>query len=383
MKQADYINKRDVARIVSKVDEKELLEQCKVWLEEKESMTKGSIQSYISYQRKLDEEIFVDWQLNNSDETDYLLRLIFLIKENKEDEAKQIIETLDAYLTELLNNAKNSGSVNGYTSKEYTNWRSGWRKFATFLFSKWEISCDVQECLGQQISATIATEYDTNRLWQETIEQTISKEHTELNAAKRLEEQSRKVIKKECYEELFNKFAHRLRTQDRPGVLPIRSIVTLFNSYKQDIICSNYINLWFTHSLEKMLVYAENEIFTFKDIQYINLIADGSVMVSIDGKGTKQMFTHTKNGNLVPMKATELSDISIEHQQPITKFIKDNADKLRILPLTEEKIEEFKNNDDNNKKVEFLLSLIFDLDFIAREIQLELMQKSENTNPGH
>lgn len=111
-------------------------------------------------------------------------------------------------------------------------------------------------------------------------------------------------------------------------------------------------------------------------------------MVTIKNKGSKQLFTRTRSGEFAPMEAKDLSDISIEHQPAISKFLKDNDEELRILPLSKEKMNRFdeSNQDDGEKNdyrnAQFLLNIIFDLDFIAKNIQLELMQRNQNVNPG-
>ncbi|MFC2471736.1 MAG: hypothetical protein ACFNVI_10100 [Lachnoanaerobaculum gingivalis] len=138
-----------------------------------------------------------------------------------------------------------------------------------------------------------------------------------------------------------------------------------------------------------MLVYTSNdEKHLFKDVESISIREDKSVMVTIKNKGSKQLFTRTRSGEFAPMEAKDLSDISIEHQPAISKFLKDNDEELRILPLSKEKMNRFdeSNQDDGEKNdyrnAQFLLNIIFDLDFIAKNIQLELMQRNQNVNPG-
>ena len=75
-------------------------------------------------------------------------------------------------------------------------------------------------------------------------------------------------------------------------------------------------------------------------------------------------------------KNKDLRDISIEHLTPITSYLKDNLDKLPALKTVVEK------GEINAHDEELLIDLIFDLDFLARTLELELMQSDYNVNPG-
>ena len=484
-----YRNGRNAKREVYKINKKDLLTLYKLWLIENKEVAEGSVPTYMSFIEVLDYYVFVDWQLDNSYEDDYLLQLVNAIRENQEAKAKQIIDGLDDYLTELINQAKNSDTVSKFPHKYYSDLRSGWRKFSKYLLSEQSLSHITKEDTEQQIPSVInfkewlieeegftpdsastyssrvlniqkmlfdklklenvitvvqgtafkepevvetmminlidiveeevkeglpitnwkenvaqsslatikkyrdfilfiASEYGTNRKWKEVIDQTIEQKDTDLNSVKQLVDKSFGAVKCANHDKLFNIFSLRLRTQERTS-LPIKDIIRLLNSNKHDTICSNYSRRWFVDSLEKMLVYTSNdEKHLFKDVESISIREDKSVMVTIKNKGSKQLFTRTRSGEFAPMEAKDLSDISIEHQPAISKFLKDNDEELRILPLSKEKMNRFdeSNQDDGEendyRNAQFLLNIIFDLDFIAKNIQLELMQRNQNVNPG-
>ena len=118
------------------------------------------------------------------------------------------------------------------------------------------------------------------------------------------------------------------------------------------------------------------------EVEELRIKDDGTVFVTLANGEKEQLFTHNKAQELVPLEAKnkDLRDISIEHLTPITSYLKDNLDKLPALKTVVEKVVE--KGEVNAHDEELLIDLIFDLDFLARTLELELMQSDYNVNPG-
>ena len=114
------------------------------------------------------------------------------------------------------------------------------------------------------------------------------------------------------------------------------------------------------------------------EVEELRIKNDGMVFVTLVNGDKEQLFTHNKAHVLVPLKAKnkDLKDISIEHITPITSYLKANLYKLPALKTVVGK------GVVNPHDEELLINLIFDLDFLARTLELELMQSDYNVNPG-
>lgn len=187
-------------------------------------------------------------------------------------------------------------------------------------------------------------------------------------------------------EELYKTFSNRLRTQDRTKHLPIRQIIELFRQDGRNTFLSQYIDLWCAKSLNSMLVHTDSGTFRLSEVTELLFADDGRVYVDLYMQGSHQLLTYTKTGELVPMKAENLKQITIEHKPSIAKFLEDNQDKLAILPISKEdfipKVAKLSLDGDRKKLTQFCLDLVKDLEFVAENVQLELMHSSENVNPG-
>lgn len=127
-----------------------------------------------------------------------------------------------------------------------------------------------------------------------------------------------------------------------------------------------------------MKVWTNKGVRVMAEVEELRIKDDGTVFVTLINGEKEQLFTHNKAQELVPLEAKnkDLRDISIEHLTPITSYLKDNLDKLPALKTVVEKGEV------NAHDEELLIDLIFDLDFLARTLELELMQSDYNVNPG-
>lgn len=97
---------------------------------------------------------------------------------------------------------------------------------------------------------------------------------------------------------------------------------------------AGYIDLWCRKSLGRMQLHTVSGTERFESVQELRIDDLDAVFVDLGLGGTHQLLTKTKQGELIPMKAQELSQITIEHNPAIAGFLDQHAEKLYILPLS-------------------------------------------------
>lgn len=200
------------------------------------------------------------------------------------------------------------------------------------------------------------------------------------------EQKYREAVPEYTQQALFRIFALRLLTQNRPNKFPISEITKLFRQQRrQTPMLYHYIQFWCDLCLRQLVVYTEDKSYYFDEVESLRLEPGGRVVVKIKSVGERTLYTATRDDRFLPMQATSIKEITIEHLPGIVHFLKTNSSDLMLLPLSKEELQEKAKvlmGDDERLRSRFWLGLIHDLDFIADNVQLELMQRSENVNPG-
>lgn len=186
---------------------------------------------------------------------------------------------------------------------------------------------------------------------------------------------------------LYSNFSQRLLTQERMSQraqvwFPIKKINQLFGKNTYGEVFKNYLNRWCRESLHQVQVHTEDGTHALIEVEWLLLLEDGSVEVRLDNGKQTRLLTHNKAGELVPMEAHSLREITLEHQPSIAQFLHDSRDQLRGLPRLTSILKE-KQGDYSEEVVEdLMLDIVFDLDFIVRNVGIELMQDKYNITTG-
>lgn len=198
------------------------------------------------------------------------------------------------------------------------------------------------------------------------------------------------------------RFRFRLATQDRltgsegKVFYPIRLIERIFAVNDED---KRYMNRWFTHSLKCIDVLTDKKKLKLRDVETLDIDTNsGKVLVTTRDGISATLLTHTAAGETVPMNAKSLKYISIDHSPAIHNILIDKADQLQGLAkltaiikdyVKAKKIKQpersasvistgiFKQKKD--ELVTLIPELKKDLELIQRYINLELMDRRENT----
>ena len=422
-----------------KINFNEFLAEYSEWLDYSELK---SVNNYLSYARTLEKDVFLKWYAD--EDYDYLLNLVLAQRNSDMEAYKDVKQWGDDYLTKYMERTKAEDDLNTRRSTSISDLRSGWRKLCEFV--EQEISSDnarlqsksiigMEGCflwwLMEEEDFTIdsARTYDSRldniakNLFEKEGFHNIIKEvqaiavnnaddaltiadnlvsHVEeekengcpitgwtenvagsSDMLERMREETGRNLHIFDKEALYRRFSLRLFTQDRYTdngrlIFPIRSIKKALTHCWQPEILETYPRRWGKKSLDKMKVWTNKGVRVMAEVEELRIKDDGTVFVTLANGEKEQLFTHNKAQELVPLEAKnkDLRDISIEHLTPITSYLKDNLDKLPALKTVVEKGEV------NAHDEELLIDLIFDLDFLARTLELELMQSDYNVNPG-
>ena len=204
------------------------------------------------------------------------------------------------------------------------------------------------------------------------------------------------------YDTLLPNFRLRLATQDRltggdgKVFYPIRLLLKIFAVNDEDW---QFIDDWLNRSLKYIDVLTDEGKFKFKDIETLDIDTQSGEAFVIVGDGySATLLTRTAEGEIVPMNVKKLQEISIDHSPAIHNILVNKADKLHGLAkltaiikdyIKANKIEQpersasvisteiFKQKED--ELVTLIPELKQDLVFIQNSINLELMDRKENT----
>lgn len=328
------------------------------WLLEEEGFTEDSTSSYVSRLRNIQKELFDKKGLESI--TDKLQAMALTASE----EALNVVENLLNYVEV---EREWGMPITGWTPKVADSSVSTFRKYRQFI---------------KFITQTPREDED----WKADFD-AMAKECPVANQEIEALERETEVADKLSADLLLRRFTLRLLTQDRKSQraevwFPISTIKQLFAQSGGCEVFKNYLNRWCRESLYQVQVYTECGTYALLDVEWLLLHEDGSVVVKLDNGKQTRLLTHNKERQLVPMEAHSLREITLEHQPSIAQFLHDSRDQLRGLPRLTSILREKQGDYSEEVAEDLMLDIVFDLDFIVRNVGIELMQDKYNTTTG-
>ena len=319
------------------------------WLMEEEGFTLDSARTYGSHLDNIAKSLFEKEGFHN------ILKEVQAIAVNNAEDALTIADNLVSRVEE---EAANGCPITGWTQNVAGSSKSTIRKFRDFI-------------------VFLAQTMHDDELWGNVKDEMVREIPVSYEMLERMREETGRNLHIFDKKNLYNRFSNRLLTQDR-SIFPIKSIKKALAHSWQPEILQTYLRAWVKKSLDKMKVWTNKGMRVMAEVEELRIKNDGMVFVTLVNGDKEQLFTHNKAHVLVPLKAKnkDLKDISIEHITPITSYLKANLYKLPALKTVVGK------GVVNPHDEELLINLIFDLDFLARTLELELMQSDYNVNPG-
>lgn len=325
------------------------------WLMEEEGFTIDSARTYDSRLDNIAKNLFEKEGFHN------IIKEVQAIAVNNADDALTIADNLVSHVEE---EKENGCPITGWTENVAGSSKSTIRKFRDYI-------------------VFLAQAMHDDEPWGNEKDEMVREIPVSCEMLERIREETGRNLHIFDKEALYRRFSLRLFTQDRYTdngrlIFPIRSIKKALTHCWLPEILETYPRRWGKKSLDKMKVWTNKGVRVMAEVEELRIKDDGTVFVTLINGEKEQLFTHDKAQELVPLEAKnkDLRDISIEHLTPITSYLKDNLDKLPALKTVVEKGEV------NAHDEELLIDLIFDLDFLARTLELELMQSDYNVNPG-
>ena len=346
----------------------------KQWLIE-EGLGERTANSYLSYIRRMNDELFPDIMENEGEVSEFF----YWLKECLEKAPEETMELMGRMQSAIKQEQKKGTSE--FPQKTLNNWHSAFVRYMEFI--------------GLLIEAD----------GEEENEKEVKKEETAV--AKKAE--SIKIPsfgnKNVSYDEktLRRIFRSRLVTQDRltgeegKVYYPIRLVKKIFNT---DAKAKKFINRWFDGLIDNIEVLTDQreKPFKLKEISEVNINPKGGhVAVSMgEGQEALTLLTHTAAGETTSMDVKTLRDISIDHKIPIHAILVDKADQLKGLAILTANIKNYKGKKRKmgasklstevfNKMVaeglisdELIKCLTDDLTLIKKSTTLELMDRKQN-----
>jgi hypothetical protein len=343
-----------------------LKDEFKKWLIETEKTSEASAKSYLSYVSGADKLISISGKGSNEK---FNLFAILQSKFKKQD-TKAIEETIFFVIDEL--SIKNAEDVFGRPKKTLQNYKSGLYSYLEFLL---EQSFPVG---GDEI---------------EIVQGEIGDLHIFTDAGKSSSENN--VVKVHSKHDLIKNFSLRIKTQDRfyeDIFFPIRFITRVFSMNNERNVFKNWLN----HLLNSIAIFLEVSNTTFAEITSLT-ISNNRVYIAYQGI-EKTVYTKlSDNKTLVPFEIKTLNKIAIDHDRSLFDVMNANLNHLpTILQITNElkkhiqgkvNYQKLSKASHSDKLDEFIKTintqnLLKELELIASETNLQLMDSSQNTSKG-
>lgn len=346
-----------------------LKEEFKNWLIDTNKTSEGSAKSYLSYVSGADKLISI------SDDNCKKLNLFTIIQSAFEKQDTVVVEESLLFVIDQLSR-KDAEEVFHRPKKTLQNYRSGLFSYLEFLTE--------QTFPTEKSKATLVEikeiQFEGLHIFTDTGE-SLSND----NVAK---EYSKKDLEKN--------FSLRIKTQDRfyeNIFFPIRFVTRVFSIQKERSIFKNWINT-LLDSIDIFL--EENDTTAFAEISSLSIVND---KVYITHKGNEKLaFTKlSDNKTLIPFNVKTLNKIAIDHDRSLFDVMNINLSSLpTFLLITNElkkhiegkvtysklsKASHSKNLDEFIKTIN-TQSLLKELELIASETKLQLMDSSQNTSKG-
>lgn len=347
-----------------------LKEEFKNWLTETNKTSESSAKSYLSYVSGADKLISISNKKNSEK-----FNLFTIVHSAFEKQDTDVIEETLLFVIDQLSR-KDAEEVFGRPKKTLQNYKSGLFSYLDFLieqpFSTENIKTTVLEIKEVQIE-------DLN-IFTNT-GKSLSKDNT---------------VKVYTKKDLEKNFSLRIKTQDRfyeNIFFPIRFVNRVFSIQKEKSIFKNWLN----HLLNSIEIFVEKkDITTFAEVSSLSIAND---KVYITHKGIEKL-AYTKlsdNKTIIPFNVKTLNKIAIDHDRSLFDVMNANLSSLPTFLLITSELKKHIEGKvtyqklskvcHSNKLDEFIKtintqSLLKELELIASETKLQLMDSSQNTSKG-
>lgn len=346
-----------------------LKDQFKNWLIETEKTSEASAKSYLSYVSGADKLISISEKGSN----EKFNLFVVLQSAFKKQDANTIEETLFFVIDKL--SLKNAEDVFGRPKKTLQNYKSGLYSYLEFLleqsFSFGNDSSDVFDTIESEIGDLL-----------------VFPDIGELSSKNDL-------VKVYSKNDLIKNFSLRIKTQDRfyqDIFFPIRFITRVFSKNSERTIFKNWLN----HLINSIVVFLEDNNTTFAEITSLTISKN---RVYITHLGIEKIV-YTKlsdNKTLVPFDIQTLNKIAIDHDRSLFDVMNTNLNCLpTIIQITNElkkhihgkvtykKLSKISHSDKLDSFITTINveNLLKELELIASETNLQLMDSSQNTSKG-
>lgn len=341
----------------------------KNWLTETAKTSESSAKSYLSYVAGADKLISV----SKKNSTEKLSLFAILQTELEKQDNIAIEEALLFVIDEL--SRKNAEEIFGRPKKTLQNYKSGLYSYLEFLI---EYSFPIETSAAFQIE-----------------EKEDQIEYLDIITETGKSLSNNNVIKVHSKNDLVKNFSLRITTQDRfyeDIYFPIRFITRIFSKQKERSVFKNWLN----HLLNSIDIFLDENNTTFEEISSLTIAND---KVYITHKGLEKL-AYTKlsdNKTLVPFSVKTLNKIAIDHDRSLFDVMSANLDSLPTFLLITNELkkhiegkvtyQKLSKASHSNKLDEFIKTintknLLQELELIASETNLQLMDSSQNTSKG-
>ena len=347
-----------------------LKEEFKNWLIETNKASESSAKSYLSYVIGADKLIYIS--IKNSNEKVNFFRILQIAFNNQDFVV--IEETLLYVIDEL--SRKDCEQIFGKPKKTLQNYKSGLFSYLEFLIEQSFPIANNQD-IENEITEVQIKDF---QIFTDTGE-SLSNDNT---------------IKVYSKNDLEKNFSLRIKTQDRfyeNIFFPIRFVTRVFSIQKEQTI----FNKWLYNLLDSIDIFLEkNGITNFAEISSLSIKSE---YVYITHNGNEKLV-YTKlsdNKTLIPLNVKTLNKIAIDHDRSLFDVMNVNLSNLPTFILITNELkkhiegkvtyQKLSKASHSNKLDEFIKTintqnLLNELELIASETKLQLMESSQNTSKG-
>ncbi|MDE5997375.1 MAG: hypothetical protein K2G77_04090 [Muribaculaceae bacterium] len=291
-------------------------EDYREWLQSRAGLSKGSADSYISYMNSLNK--YVD----DKNGSDFHTRLSLLAKDNLYAGIMVLLEDVDRIVSKMID----SVNTDSGRRKKLNDCRSSLRRYREFLMDELDDLPDEDEM--EELNDSFPVESEPAESQQSTSDE----------------------VETYDYQTLEDNFRFRLLTQNRMSgkkdvFYPIRIIRKLFRYSQKNGMSSekdyDWLIEWMNDCVGEIQVLTNKGMVSLHDVDYLMIDPrTKTVRVSRRGEDNREYVVYTETDEshnaTMPMAASRLRDIHIDHSPLMSRTLTDELPNLKALPrLTE------------------------------------------------
>ena len=291
-------------------------EDYREWLQRRAGLSKGSADSYTSYMNSLNKLVY------GRNGIDFYTRLSSLIMDSRDAEIMLLLDDVDRNVSKMIDSANTDAG----SRKKFTDCRSSLRRYREFLMEELEDLPDEEEI--------------------EELNDSITMESGQAESQLSLPNQAETYD----YQTLEDNFRFRLLTQNRMSgkkdvFYPIGIIRKLFRYSQKNGMSSekdyDWLIEWMNDCVGEIQVLTNKGMVSLHDVDYLMIDPrTKTVRVSRRGEDNREYVVYTETDEshyaTMPMAASRLRDIHIDHSPLMSRTLTDELPNLKALPrLTE------------------------------------------------